>query len=190
MSEGVSSPVAERRAHESRAFRGRLFDRLEDELAAAGIPGGPDDERPVTEAEIVWLPRAVQRYLRFMGVVGRSRDWSFQARVTGRFRMRPGMGWMPAEGWQYNSTISVARVFVVLVRCLSVGTVRTGRFNQLQRSTAGSRSSPAFRAPRTGSASRLAPYSLGITRMRRSLNVATVRRCRSRAQGADSPTVS
>jgi hypothetical protein len=46
---------------------------------------------------------------------------------------------------------------VLVVRCLSVGTGRLGRFSQLQRSTAGSRASPAFRAPRAGSVSRLEP---------------------------------
>ena len=62
----------------------------------------------------------VQRYLRFMGVVDRPRDWSFRARFVGRFRMRPGMGWMPAEAWQYNSAITVARLFVMRVRFAGV----------------------------------------------------------------------
>jgi hypothetical protein len=93
-----------------------LFDRLGEELAAAGVPAGPGDERPVSEAEIVGLPAAVQRYLGFMGVAGRRREWSFRGRFAGRFRMRPGMRWMPAEAWQYNSAIAVARVFVLRVR--------------------------------------------------------------------------
>jgi hypothetical protein len=108
--------VAERGTHGSPTVRDGLFDRLAGELAAAGIPAGPGDQRPVTEADIAELPEAVQRYLRFMGVVGRPRDWSFRARFAGRFRMRPGMGWMPAEAWQYNSAITVARVFVLRVR--------------------------------------------------------------------------
>jgi len=100
--------------------RGRLFDRLERELAAAGIPAGPGDERPVTEADIAGLPATVQRYLRFMGVVGRPREWSFRGRFAGRLRLRPGTRWMPAEAWQYNSEISVARVFVLRVRLAGV----------------------------------------------------------------------
>ena len=102
------------------AGRGRLFDRLGDQLAAAGVPGGPGDERPVTDAEIAGLPTAVQRYLRFMGVVGRPREWSFRVRFAGRFRMRPGQRWMRAEAWQYNSAITVARVFVLRVRLAGV----------------------------------------------------------------------
>jgi hypothetical protein len=120
MGDDVSSPVAEHRTHEWPTFRGRLFDRLGHELAAAGIPAGPGDERPVTEADIVGLPAAVQRYLRFMDVVGRPRDWSFRGRFAARFRMRPRMGWMPAEAWQYNSAINVARVFVLRVRLAGV----------------------------------------------------------------------
>jgi Family of unknown function (DUF6544) len=119
-SDDVSSPVAERRTHESPKGRDRLFDRLAGELAAARIPAGPGDQRPVTEADIARLPDVVQRYLRFMGVVSRPRDWSFRARVAGRFRMRPGMGWMPAEAWQYNSAIAVARVFVLRVHLAGV----------------------------------------------------------------------
>ena len=112
--------MAELRTHEWPTFRGRLFDRLGHELAAAGVPAGPGDERPVSEAEIVGLPAAVQRYLRFMGVVDRPREWSFRARFSGRFRMRPGMAWMPAEAWQYNSAITVARVFILRVRLAGV----------------------------------------------------------------------
>jgi len=46
-----------------------------------------------------------------MGVVGRPRDWSFQAHITGRFRLRGEGAWMAAEVWQYNSSVEVARLF-------------------------------------------------------------------------------
>lgn len=94
----------------------RLYDRLGRQARAAGLPAGPGDETTVSEADIAGLPSSVQRYLRFMGVVGRPRDWSFRVRFVGRFRMRPGMGWLPAEAWQYNSAITVSRVFVMRVR--------------------------------------------------------------------------
>ena len=99
---------------------GRLFDRLGRETRAARLPAGPGDETPVTEADLAGLPSPARRYLRFMGVVGRPRDWSFRTRFTGRFRMRPGMGWLPAEAWQYNSAIAVSRVFVMRVRLARV----------------------------------------------------------------------
>jgi hypothetical protein len=58
----------------------------------------------------------VQRYLRFMGVVDRPRDWSFRARFVGRFRLRPRLGWMPAEAWQYSTSSGIARIFVMHLR--------------------------------------------------------------------------
>ena len=61
------------------------------------------------------LPASVQRYMRFMGVVGRPRDWSFRARFVGRFRPRADSGWMPAEAWQYNSALAVGRVYTMRV---------------------------------------------------------------------------
>ena len=47
-------------------------------------------------------------------------DSNRRAQRRYRFRMRPGMGWMPAEAWQHDSTIAVARVFVLRVRLAGV----------------------------------------------------------------------
>ena len=94
----------------------RLYRRLVDEVRAAGLPVGPGDDTRVTEDEVAGLPAVVQQYLRFMGVVGRPRDWSFRAHFVGRFRLRQKLGWMRAEAWQYNSGIEVARVFVMRLR--------------------------------------------------------------------------
>jgi hypothetical protein len=102
------------------ATRGRLYRRFVGEVDAAGLPAGPGDESPVTEAELADLPRVVRRYLRFMRVVGRPRIWSLRARFAGRFRLRRRLGWMPAEAWQYNSGLGVARVFVMRLRLAGV----------------------------------------------------------------------
>jgi hypothetical protein len=53
----------------------------------------------------------VQRYLRFMGVVGRPRDRSFRARLTGRFRLAADRPWMPCAAWQYSTALEPARLF-------------------------------------------------------------------------------
>jgi hypothetical protein len=100
--------------------RDRLYRRLASEVGAAGLPAGPGDQSPVTEAALAGLPRVVRRYLRFMQVVGRPRTWSLRARFAGRFRLRPRLGWMPAEAWQYNSGLEVARVFVMRLRLAGV----------------------------------------------------------------------
>jgi hypothetical protein len=84
-----------------------------------GVAGGPFGgtclgrrrPRPVTEVELADLPATVRRYLHAMGVVNRPRDWSFMAHITGRFRLKGQGSWMPAEVWQYNSSLDVARIF-------------------------------------------------------------------------------
>ena len=51
-----------------------------------------------------------------MRVAGRPRVWSFRARITGRFRLRPRFGWLPAQAWQYNTCPQMARIFVMRLR--------------------------------------------------------------------------
>jgi hypothetical protein len=95
--------------------RGGLYRRLRRAVADAALPtgaGGP----AVAESDIAGLPSAAQRYLRFMGVVGRPRDWSFRVRFQGRFRIRPGRGWLPADAWQYNTAVEPTRIFVMRLR--------------------------------------------------------------------------
>ncbi len=84
---------------------------VDDDVVRAGLPVEPVDETPVSTAELVGLPEAAQRYLRYMDVVGRPRAWSVRAHLTGRFRMRPGLPWMPCETWQYSTSPQVNRVF-------------------------------------------------------------------------------
>lgn len=99
-------------------IRGRrsLRERFRSALAEAGLPAGPGDERPVTEAEIEGLPDTVRRYLRFMGVVGRPRAWSFRAASVGRFRLGPERPWLPCDAWQYNTCLDLARIFHIRIR--------------------------------------------------------------------------
>jgi len=100
--------------------RETLHRRLVREVRAAGLSTEPADRVPVTEDEVAGRPPVVQRYLRFMCVVGRPRVWSLQARIDGRFRLRPRLGWMPAQAWQYNTNHDIARVFVMSVRLVGV----------------------------------------------------------------------
>ena len=81
------------------------------ELAALGLSPGPGPGTPVGGADIAGLPECVRRYLIFMGVMGRPRDWSFRLNYTGRFRLRPDQEWSPCEVWQYDSSLDVARIF-------------------------------------------------------------------------------
>lgn len=90
-----------------------------EELVALGLPSGlaPDiADGPVAQADLDLLPEPAQRYLRFMGVVGVPRDWSFRLSFTGRFRRTPDEPWMGCEVWQYNTRVAVARVFHIRLR--------------------------------------------------------------------------
>ncbi len=86
------------------------------EVAAAGLTTNTAPGPIVSETEISSLPAPAQRYLHFMGVVGRPRDWSFRAGMIGRFRTKPDQSWMPMKAWQYNDRLDVARIFHVRVR--------------------------------------------------------------------------
>ena len=98
----------------------QMYRRLSEEVCAAGVAAEGDDPRPVTEEDLAPLPETVQRYLRAMGVLNRPRDWSFQAHITGRFRLKGRGSWMPAEVWQYNSAVDVARIFQMRIDFASV----------------------------------------------------------------------
>ena len=85
-----------------------LPERLDRDARALGAPAPAD---VVTEDEVAGLPATVQRYLRFMGVVGRPAVASFRAHLRGEFRMRSGQRFMRTEVWQYNTAAPIARVF-------------------------------------------------------------------------------
>src|ERR1700751_1265684 len=85
--------------------------RLAADAGALGLAEGAAWPPPVTEAQLAGLPGAAQRYLRFMGVVGRPADWSFLAHLTGKFRLRPGLPWLRCEAWQYSTCPTAIRLF-------------------------------------------------------------------------------
>jgi hypothetical protein len=86
------------------------------DVADARLPAGPPgDGDPVTEGDLADLPAVARRYLRFMGVVGRRRDWSLMTRFSGRFRRRPDQPWMRCSAWQYNTSLEMARIFTMRV---------------------------------------------------------------------------
>lgn len=85
-----------------------LRERLDRDAAALPVPVSVD---VVTEDEVAQLPLPVQRYLRFMDVVGRPVTVAFRAHLHGEFRLRADRPFMPAEAWQYNTLEPIARVY-------------------------------------------------------------------------------
>lgn len=85
--------------------------RAAQELEGYALPAGPGESTLITEADIAQYPSSVQRYLHFMGVVGRPRDWSFRWAWSGRFRMDPKKDWVGCDAWQYNTRLKLARIF-------------------------------------------------------------------------------
>jgi len=94
--------------------------KFQRELVALGLPAGPAPTDALAVADIAAFPEPARRYLTFMGVLGRPRDWSFRADLSGRFRTRPGQAWMPMDAWQYNTNLELARVFYIRVRFFGV----------------------------------------------------------------------
>ncbi len=97
-----------------------LSRRVAATVLAASLPAAPTTDTVVTDEQLAELPVVVRRYLQFMGVPGQPQIWSFQAGFRGRFWLRRGLGWMPAEARQYNSAVDTARVFVMRVRVAGI----------------------------------------------------------------------
>jgi hypothetical protein len=93
------------------------------ELAALGLPSSPSRDvnlAAVNDSDLDPLPEPARRYLRFMGVVGRPRDWSFRLGFTGRFRRKRDEAWMKCEAWQYNTRLALARIFYIQLRFFGI----------------------------------------------------------------------
>lgn len=80
------------------------------ELEQAALPAQPDSTSLVDETTLAELPPPVRRYMRFMGVVGKPRDWSLRARFNARFRRDRGP-WLECEALQYDTRLQLSRVF-------------------------------------------------------------------------------
>lgn len=66
---------------------------------------------PITDADLEPLPEPVQRYLRFVGVVGKPHVRGFRATFRGRIRSGPDAPWMELRGEQTNAVEPTVRLF-------------------------------------------------------------------------------
>ena len=116
----LKTPTQDRPTIVKRPYRERILGvgmrrRFQARVDQLKLPAGPVDTAPVSDDDIATLPSTAQRYLRFMGVIGRPRDWSFRTRFVGKFRQRIGQKFMPCEAWQYNTTLVPARVYYMRI---------------------------------------------------------------------------
>jgi hypothetical protein len=88
-----------------------LRERFFREIATLGLPVSENPLAVITEADLQPLPEPGQRYMRFMGMLGRPRDWSFRASFTGRFKVKSDAPWRRCVVWQYNTCIDITRTF-------------------------------------------------------------------------------
>lgn len=65
----------------------------------------------LTEQDIAGLPEPVQKYLRYVGAIGKPKVWNFRASFTGRMKPDPQKDWMNVSGEQYNFFSSPRRMF-------------------------------------------------------------------------------
>lgn len=82
-----------------------------DRRVALGRAAQTRIDAPVTEAELAPLPPPVQRYLRFVGAVGKPHVTAFRARFVGRIRSGPDAPWMELRGEQHNFVEPPTRLF-------------------------------------------------------------------------------
>lgn len=65
----------------------------------------------LTEADLLPLPLPVQRYLRYLGVVGKPKVVNFRIDFEGKIRKDEQSAWMPFASEQYNFMDSATRLF-------------------------------------------------------------------------------
>ncbi|OFX25221.1 MAG: hypothetical protein A2V77_17795 [Anaeromyxobacter sp. RBG_16_69_14] len=86
------------------------------EVRALELQLTPAQDAIVTDADLAPLPAAAQRYLRFMGAVGKPRIWSLRVGFEGRFKLARDSDWLPCKTIQYNSRDELARLFYMTIR--------------------------------------------------------------------------
>jgi hypothetical protein len=80
----------------------RWFQRHLNEL---DLPSGPGDQDPATEADIARLPEPARRLSDFHASGRSTAGLVISCPIDGRFRQRPGQGWMRCDARQYNSNV-------------------------------------------------------------------------------------
>jgi len=74
----------------------------------------------LTENDLLHLPPLVQKYLRYVGVVGKDKVKNFRVEFEGKIRGNPGDSWMKLTSRQYNFTDKPTRIFFIKARKMGI----------------------------------------------------------------------
>jgi hypothetical protein len=83
-----------------------------------GLSGSNKLESSIlTESDMTHLPMPVQKYLKYVGVVGREKVKNFKAIADGEIKLEPGADWSKAKVEQYNFFgDELARLFYMRIK--------------------------------------------------------------------------
>jgi hypothetical protein len=84
----------------------------------------------LTEADIQHLPSIVQRYLRYVGAIGKEKVVNFRVEFEGVIRSNPEDKWMKLTSIQYNFTDNPTRVFYIKARKMGIPAVGIHLYKQ------------------------------------------------------------
>ena len=83
------------------------------------------DSKPeiITEKDLEHLPPIVQKYLNYVGVVGKEKVLNVKIKFEGKIRSNPNDGWMILTSEQYNFFDKPTRIFYIKARKMGIPAV-------------------------------------------------------------------
>lgn len=95
--------------------------RLYNKEVRAGLERTNDIQSEIiTEKDIQYLPAIVQKYLRYVGVIGKEKVFNFRVEFEGKIRSNPDDGWMKLSSVQYNFIDKPTRIFYIKARKMGI----------------------------------------------------------------------
>lgn len=81
-----------------------------------------NDSKPeiLKETDIQHLPEIVQRYLRYVGVIGKEKVLNFRVEFEGKIRSNPDDDWMHLKSVQYNFVDKPTRIFYITAKKMGI----------------------------------------------------------------------
>jgi hypothetical protein len=89
------------------------FRAVYDREVASILSQGSRQPGLLTEADTAHLPPAIQRYLVFVGAIGKPQVWNYRLRFSGALRNGPDSKWMRILAYQQSFANPPARLFLV-----------------------------------------------------------------------------